>query len=105
MNSIIYGVLTIWFLYSLYKYFSLFYCHQPISRFGSEPPSVEDDVDVWRYAIVSCMPETKRRRWWHHHSLGLCVLEPLMYASPKLLLTEGIDEGRNLQSPHTLTQS
>ena len=27
-------------------------------RFGSEPPSVEDDVDVWRYAIVSCMPET-----------------------------------------------
>ena len=28
------------------------------SRFGSEPPSVEDYVDVWRYAIVSCMPET-----------------------------------------------
>ena len=29
------------------------------SRFGSEPPSVEDDVDVsWRYAIRSCMPET-----------------------------------------------
>ena len=28
------------------------------SRFGSEPPSVEDDVDVWRYAIVSCLPET-----------------------------------------------
>ena len=28
------------------------------SRFGSEPPSVEDDVDVWRYAIVSCMRET-----------------------------------------------
>ena len=28
------------------------------SRFGSEPPSLEDDVDVWRYAIVSCMPET-----------------------------------------------
>ena len=27
------------------------------SRFGSEPPSVEDEVDVWRYAIVSCMPE------------------------------------------------
>ena len=27
------------------------------SRFGSEPPSVEDDVDVWRYAIVNCMPE------------------------------------------------
>jgi len=32
------------------------------SRFGSEPQalttSVEDDVDVWHYAIVSCMPET-----------------------------------------------
>ena len=28
------------------------------SRFVSEPPSVEDDVDVWCYAIVSCMPET-----------------------------------------------
>ena len=27
------------------------------SRFGSEPPSVEDD-DVWRYATVSCLPET-----------------------------------------------
>ena len=27
-------------------------------RFGSEPPSVEDDVDVWHYAIVTCMPET-----------------------------------------------
>jgi len=25
------------------------------SRFGSEPPSVEDDVDVWRYAILSCI--------------------------------------------------
>jgi len=32
--------------------------HQLFCRFGSEPPSVEDDVDVWRYAIVSCMPET-----------------------------------------------
>ena len=28
------------------------------SRFGSELPAVEDDVDIWRYAIVSCMPET-----------------------------------------------
>jgi len=27
------------------------------SSFGSELPSVEDDVDVWHYAIVSCMPE------------------------------------------------
>ena len=29
------------------------------SRFGSEQPSVEDDVDVWRYTqSYSCMPET-----------------------------------------------
>jgi len=28
------------------------------SRFGTEPPSVEDVIDVWRYAILSCMPET-----------------------------------------------
>jgi len=34
------------------------------SRFGSEPPSVEDDVDVWRYAIVSCMPETTTMIKW-----------------------------------------
>ena len=27
------------------------YAHRS-SRFGSEPPSVEDDVDVWRYAIL-----------------------------------------------------
>jgi len=28
------------------------------NRFGSKPLNVEDDVDVWCYAIVSCMPET-----------------------------------------------
>ena len=33
------------------------------SRFGSGPPSVEDDVDVWRYAVVSCMPETTTTVW------------------------------------------
>ena len=27
-------------------------CHTPKQQFGSEPPSVEDDVDVWRYAIL-----------------------------------------------------
>ena len=32
------------------------------TRFGSEPLSVEDDVDVWRYATVSCLPETTTRR-------------------------------------------
>jgi len=38
------------------------------SRFGSESPSVEDDVDVWRHAIVSCMPETTTMTTWHLHS-------------------------------------
>jgi len=28
------------------------------SWFGSELPSVENDVDIWWYAIVSCTPET-----------------------------------------------
>jgi len=33
-------------------------CAPRSSRFGSEPPSVEDD-DVWRYAVLySCMPKT-----------------------------------------------
>jgi len=34
------------------------------SRFGSELPSVEDDVDVWRYAIVSVACQKQRRCWW-----------------------------------------
>ena len=29
-----------------------------IEFIGSELPSVEDDVDVWCYATVSCTPET-----------------------------------------------
>ena len=32
------------------------------SRFGSEPPSVEDDVDVWRYTIVRVACQKRRRR-------------------------------------------
>jgi len=39
---------TFWF-----SYICLFNC-----SILTEPPSVEDDVDVWRHAIVSCMPET-----------------------------------------------
>jgi len=31
------------------------------SRFSSEPPSVEDDVDVWRYAIVRVACQKRRR--------------------------------------------
>jgi len=34
------------------------------SRYGSEPPSVEDDVDVWGYAIllVAYRYQTQQRR-------------------------------------------
>jgi len=35
------------------------------SRFGSELPSVEDDVDVWRYAIMRCTPETTKNTGTH----------------------------------------
>ena len=31
------------------------------SRFGSEPPSMEDDVDVWCYAIVRVACQKRRR--------------------------------------------
>ena len=61
------------------------------SRFGSEPPSAEDDVDVWRYAIVSCMPETTttggrrltRPSWLVTYRDGL----PVHRRSPILVLT------------------
>jgi len=39
------------------------------SRFGSEPPFVEDDVNVWRYAILRVACQKRRRRVyirsWH----------------------------------------
>jgi len=38
------------------------------SRFGSEPPSVEDDVDVWRYAIVRVACQKRRRRCMYFHA-------------------------------------
>ena len=41
------------------------------SRFGSEPPSVEHDVDIWRYRIVSCMPETTTMTLNYGHETAL----------------------------------
>ena len=43
------------------------------SRFGSEPPSVEDDVAILRYAILSCMPETTTTIHLVHLT-KLCIL-------------------------------
>ena len=40
------------------------------SRFGSEPPSVEDDVDVWRCAIVRVACQKRRRRLSHFSILS-----------------------------------
>ena len=45
-------------------------------RFGSEPPSVEDDVDIWRYSIVSCMPETTRQDGSTRHSVLNLFVRP-----------------------------
>jgi len=55
------------------------------SRFGLEPPSVEDNVDVWRYAILSCMPETMT-------TIGQCVTS---FYIPEVSLTHlpvGLEE-------------
>ena len=49
------------------------------SIFGSEPPSAEDDVDVWRYAIVSCMPETTTSLDWRTHKNSMCSLMVLLF--------------------------
>ena len=44
------------------------------SRFGSEPPSVEDDVDLWCYTFLSCMPATTTTTTWVDMSPGLTRL-------------------------------
>ena len=40
------------------------------STFGSEPPSVEDDVDEWRYSIVRVA--CQKRRWRRPSTLPAC---------------------------------
>jgi len=45
------------------------------SRFGSEPPSVEDDVDVWCYAIVRVACQKRRRRRQFATIQLICVSE------------------------------
>jgi len=49
------------------------------SRFGSEPPSVEDDVDVWRYAIVRVACQKRRR-------------DPLLFVSRLIRCSEFVCE-------------
>jgi len=50
------------------------------SRFGSEPPSVEDDVDVWRYEILRVACQKRRRRVWLEQTtscVNLCLFSTL----------------------------
>jgi len=50
------------------------------SRFSSEPPSVEDDVDVWRYAIVRVACQKRRRRLhWCSYFCNRCTINYLWY--------------------------
>jgi len=39
------------------------------SRFGSEPPSVDDDVDVWRYAILELHVRNDDDAGYAQHSM------------------------------------
>ena len=57
------------------------YSSADTSRFGSEPPSVEDDVDVWCYAIVSCMPETTR---YKPEDINCCLVMSIMLSRSPL---------------------
>jgi len=43
------------------------------SRFGSELPSVEDDVDVWRYAIVELHATNDENEPQYFKSLRISV--------------------------------
>ena len=58
------------------------------SRFGSEPPSVEDDVDVWHYAILELHArndddddEDKNQQFLSYTLLMLDVMRPLVNSS------------------------
>ena len=57
------------------------------SRFGSEPPSVEDDVDVWHYATVSCMPETTTHLSVHCFLYHLPPAKEEVYVFARVLLS------------------
>ena len=55
------------------------------SRFGSELPSMAEDVDLWCYAIVSCMLETTTTTsTWCWCSLDATIRRPLAAAATGL---------------------
>jgi len=56
------------------------------SRFGSEPPCVEDDVDVWRYAFVRVACQKRRRFSEVAHFLNLFASLYLLNASVSYLI-------------------
>ena len=49
------------------------------SRFGSEPPSVEDDVNIWRYAILRVTCQKRRRRQLSCGRLTVPFKKELLY--------------------------
>ena len=52
------------------------------SRFGSEPPSVEDDVDVWRYSnTILRVASQKRRRRSHYAVFWPCLYTCTLFCS------------------------
>jgi len=45
---------------------------------------VEDDVDIWRYAIVSCMPETTTTQ--RHRSVCFLISKYHIHTIPYVLI-------------------
>jgi len=45
------------------------------SRFGSEPPSVEDVVDIWRYAILELHARNDDDSQWQLHLVNAYEVE------------------------------
>ena len=56
------------------------------SRLGSEQTSVEDDVDVWRYAILSCMPETTMDKEIVYFDVWLGCLVFVLYVAQTMAI-------------------
>jgi len=64
------------------------------SRFGSEPPSVEDDVDVWRYTIL----ELHAR----NNDDAIASAKPVLFRKPYILLLCAFPYGNNIHKVQNL---